>query len=89
MNGKHFAWWFAVILGLVAAGPSSAQAQPDKSSKSSYSLFQSTPRDMMRDMSTDRPDLTESPITVDAGLFAGLTDGVDDLSVFCGVSYRR
>lgn len=30
-------------------------------------LFQPTPRVQMREMSTDRPDVTESPITVDAG----------------------
>lgn len=29
--------------------------------------FDPTPADQMRDMATDRPDLTESPITVDAG----------------------
>lgn len=37
------------------------------SSKSDYTLFLPTPRDKMRDMSTDRPDKTESPYTVDAG----------------------
>jgi len=30
-------------------------------------LFHPTPRAQMREMSTDRPDVTESPITVDAG----------------------
>jgi hypothetical protein len=35
--------------------------------KGSYSLFHPTPRDQMREMSTDRPDTTESPYTVDAG----------------------
>lgn len=32
-----------------------------------YHLFNPTPREHMREMSTDRPDTTESPITVDAG----------------------
>ena len=32
-------------------------------------IFNPTPRDQMREMSTDRPDLTESPFTVDAGHF--------------------
>lgn len=32
-----------------------------------YNLFNPTPRDQMREMSTDRPDQTESPYTVDAG----------------------
>ncbi|MBN8598511.1 MAG: transporter [Planctomycetes bacterium] len=37
--------------------------------KSGYTLFNPTPRDQMREMSTDRPDITESPHTVDAGHF--------------------
>lgn len=39
-------------------------AQPDKSA---YTFFNPTPRDQMRELSTDRPDQTESPYTVDAG----------------------
>jgi hypothetical protein len=35
--------------------------------KSAYNLFNPTPRDQMREMSTDRPDTTESPYSVDAG----------------------
>ena len=35
--------------------------------KSRYSLFAPTPDRLLRDMSTDRPDMTESPFTVDAG----------------------
>lgn len=37
--------------------------------KSQYHLFNPTPRELMRKMSTDRPDLTESAYTVDAGHF--------------------
>jgi hypothetical protein len=37
--------------------------------KNQYHLFNATPKDEMRDMSTDRPDQTESPYTVDAGHF--------------------
>lgn len=37
--------------------------------KSGYTLFNPTPRDEMRALSTDRPDQTESPYTVDAGHF--------------------
>jgi len=32
-----------------------------------FSLFRPTPPDLMRDLSPDRPDKTESPYTVDAG----------------------
>ena len=35
--------------------------------KSGYSLFNPTPDRLLRDMTTDRPDTTESPFTVDAG----------------------
>src|SRR5687767_4843881 len=34
-----------------------------------YHLFRPTPRHLMRDLATDRPDVTESPYTVDAGHF--------------------
>ena len=37
--------------------------------KSQYHLFNPTPRELMRELSTDRPDKTESPYTVDAGHF--------------------
>jgi len=37
--------------------------------KSQYTLFNPTPKELMREMSTDRPDKTESPYTVDAGHF--------------------
>jgi len=35
--------------------------------KSQYNLFNPTPRSLMRDFNPDRPDVTESPYTVDAG----------------------
>ncbi len=37
--------------------------------KDQYTLLNPTPRELMREMSTDRPDLTESPYSVDAGHF--------------------
>jgi hypothetical protein len=37
--------------------------------KGGYTLLNPTPRALMRDLDTDRPDTTESPITVDAGHF--------------------
>ncbi len=39
------------------------------SEKDQYHFFNPTPRELMREMSTDRPDKTESPYTVDAGHF--------------------
>jgi hypothetical protein len=46
----------------------SLPAQADGAAdKSRYTLFNPTPQSAMREMSTDRPDKTESPYTVDAG----------------------
>lgn len=55
-----------------------ADEVPDKSK---YHLFNPTPRELMRELSTDRPDQTESPYTVDAGHFQiemDLANGVLD-----------
>lgn len=51
--------------GVIAAPAESAAS----AEKSGYSLFQRTPRALMRELSTDRPDKTESAYTVDAGHF--------------------
>lgn len=64
-----------LVIGVLASGASGAAArdaslgQPadGHADKSSYHLFNPTPRELLRDMSTDRPDATESPFTVDAG----------------------
>jgi len=37
--------------------------------KTAYNLFEPTPRELMRELTADRPDKTESPYTVDAGHF--------------------
>ncbi|MDP1662766.1 MAG: transporter [Phycisphaerales bacterium] len=49
---------------LAHAQPGGGTPAPDKNG---YWLFNPTPRDLMRQMSTDRPDTTESPFTLDAG----------------------
>jgi hypothetical protein len=59
-----------VMAATVCAAAFGAGAQetngvpPDKSS---YTLFHPVPENLMRDLSPDRPDETESPYTVDAG----------------------
>jgi hypothetical protein len=68
-------------------GATHGQSGTEPHDKSAYSLFKPTPRDHMRGLSTDRPDTTESPYTVDAGHFQvelsfvdfgwGDTDGVE------------
>lgn len=46
-----------------------AQRSLPDSNKRAYNIFNPTPRDKMRGMQTDRPDVTESPFSVDAGHF--------------------
>jgi hypothetical protein len=59
--------WRSVALALsVVVLPAGADTLADKSG---HHLFKPTPRELMREMSTDRPDQTESPYTVDAGHF--------------------
>jgi hypothetical protein len=58
-----------LLLGLGSL-PGLGQAQADPSGdKSRHHLFNPTPRAEMRELSTDRPDQTESAYTVDAGHF--------------------
>jgi hypothetical protein len=68
----------AVVL-LAAAGSAPAQ------DRSRYTLFNPTPEHLLRDLTTDRPDVTETPFTVDAGhiqlestLFGYSRSGRDD-----------
>lgn len=58
-----------INLAILAAATSLASAAfaAPAADKSNYTLFNPTPVDRMRDLSTDRPDKTESPATVDAG----------------------
>lgn len=46
-----------------------ADDAPLPADKSQYNLFNPTPPPLMRPLSADRPDVTESPYTVDAGHF--------------------
>jgi len=57
-----FVWWVRGLLPPIDA----EQPLPDKSG---YNLFNPTPGNMMRELTPDRPDKTESPFTVDAGHF--------------------
>jgi len=58
----------AVLLAIQAHGAQQAGDSP-RPDKSKYHLFNPTPPELMREMSTDRPDKTESAYTVDAGHF--------------------
>jgi len=59
----------AVIAFCFCAIAAVAESPKSSGDKNSYSLFKPTPSDQMRELSTDRPDVTESPYTVDAGHF--------------------
>lgn len=52
-------------------GDAQQDSLPDKSQ---YNLFHRTPVELRRPLTTDRPDRTESPYTVDAGLFQAEID---------------
>lgn len=54
--------WMAAVAVVCGSGAFGAE-----SDKWRYHLLNPTPKEQMRDMATDRPDVTESPITVDAG----------------------
>lgn len=58
------------IIILLAAIGFGSRAQNTKS----YSLFKPVPKENLREMETDRPDVTESPQTIDAGHFQYETD---------------
>lgn len=55
-----------IVVAFVGVCPVFADGTSDKSS---YHLLNPVPRERLREMSTDRPDQTESPYTVDAGHF--------------------
>lgn len=55
----------------LAQGKRPGNGTPDKSD---YNLLHPTPREIMRELSTDRPDQTESPHTVDSGHFQAELD---------------
>src|SRR5688572_26356852 len=61
--------FIAVLLFAVTTVAVLAKSPPPPPDKSGYHLFNPTPREHMREMSTDRPDTTESAYTVDAGHF--------------------
>jgi hypothetical protein len=61
--------FFSSILLIIASIFLGCPGQAAGEDKNQYSLFNPTPKEKMRELSTDRPDKTESPYTVDAGHF--------------------
>lgn len=60
---------FAMCLIAVSLAAEDGANAIEPSQKNHYTFFHPTPDGQMREMSTDRPDSTESPISVDAGHF--------------------
>ena len=60
---------FADGTGTDESSPASMPDETASKDKSSYTIFNPVPRDLMRELTPDRPDKTESPYTVDAGHF--------------------
>jgi hypothetical protein len=57
------------VLGIACIGLLAGAPPVFPADKSGFHLLRPTPRGSMREMSADRPDITESPYTVDAGHF--------------------
>ena len=66
-NGLSFA--SAVLSPRPALRASAQETNSVPPDKSSYNLFNPVPENLMRELSPDRPDKTESPYTLDAGHF--------------------
>jgi hypothetical protein len=58
---------FAAILCFPLCGFAQTESSKPTVDKSGFTLFNPTPSDQLREFYTDRPDVTESPYTVDAG----------------------
>lgn len=65
--GKRLGW--SALWGVLAFTGAMAPLAAQQVNKSQYNLFRPTPDALMREMTTDRPDTTEVPFTVDAGHF--------------------
>lgn len=65
-SAKAAAVWIVLAGATDAFGLTLNESQPPPD-KSGYSLFNPTPATLLREFTTDRPDKTESPYTVDAG----------------------
>src|SRR5262245_19169611 len=59
----------AAALSLAATGAWADEPAPKAADKSQYTLFNPTPKDLMRDFNTDRPTKSNVPYPVDAGHF--------------------
>jgi hypothetical protein len=63
VNDPRLGFWFGSVAFCLALH----ELRPVCAQQAEHHLFSPVPRDAMRDLSTDRPNTTESPFTVDAG----------------------
>lgn len=70
------------------AGFAARAQENEPKNRVSYNLFRPVPKSEMRDFSIDRPDVTESPMTVDAGHFQFEGDLFKMVKANRGNSYR-
>jgi hypothetical protein len=65
---------YLILIPFALMNQFAAAQSDDEQERNKYSLFNPVPKEKMRDMETDRPDVTESAYTVDAGHFQYETD---------------
>ena len=68
-RAASFAMASLTMILLVSSQANDIAAETERVDKSGYNLFNPVPAAHLREMTTDRPDKTESPFTVDAGHF--------------------
>lgn len=81
MNLHKCALIVAVTLGISDGFTAADEPATQRVDKSQYTLFHPTPADQMREMDTDRPNVTNTPHTIDAGHLQ-LETGLIDYSYF-------
>jgi hypothetical protein len=86
---------FAVGLVIGLQPPHGVLAQTASPDKRDYTIFNPVPAELLRPLSADRPDTTESPYTVDAGhvqiessVFDWVRDGDDDTLTIASLNFK-
>lgn len=92
-NCQPFAFAVGLVLGM--HGSTSGYAQTTSPDKRGYTLFHPVPAELLRPLSADRPDTTESPYTVDAGhvqiessVIDWVRDGDDDTLTIASTNFK-
>jgi hypothetical protein len=62
-------WFIAPLFAFAPGSLAAEEMTAERPDKSQYNLFNPTPRHLLRELATDRPDKTETAYSVDAGHF--------------------